>query len=114
MNHLPQLKAGNTTLHRKTLWRIARCNTPFFCSQLKVTHHTPLIKVSLIRPRLLRSHPLYLEGELASRSTASRSAFVTFIRPRQQAAMARKGGCEETNFIQSLINPKGDQPDDAE
>ena len=23
--------------------------------------------------------------------------------------MARKGGCEETNFIQSLINPKGDQ-----
>ena len=27
---------------------------------------------------------------------------------------AAKGGCEETNFIQSLINPKGDQGDDAE
>jgi hypothetical protein len=29
-------------------------------------------------------------------------------------AEARKGGCEETNFIQSIINPKGDQPDDAD
>ena len=43
-----------------------------------------------------------------------------FAKPNEQndacikSAMARKGGCEETNFIQSLINPKGDQPDDAE
>ena len=31
-----------------------------------------------------------------------------------KSAMARKGGCEETNFIQSLINSKGEQGDDAE
>ena len=43
-----------------------------------------------------------------------------FAKPNEQndacikSAMARKGGCEETNFIQSLINSKGEQGDDAE
>ena len=79
--------------------------------------HTPLCCHALCyhAPRLLRSPPPSPFTQPEAESTTN-----LFAKPNEQndacikSAMARKSGCEETNFIQPLINPKGDKGDDAE